>query len=72
MGRTCSKNGEFWVLVGKSGGKRSLERPRRRWEDNVKMDLRCIGFVGMDSIDLAEDEELWKDVVNTVMKIRVL
>jgi hypothetical protein len=57
MGRACSTNGEkrsaYKILVGKPEGKRTLERPRRRWDDNIRMDLRRIRWGGMDWIDLA-------------------
>jgi hypothetical protein len=58
MGRVCSTNGEMnanRTLVGKPEGKRPLERPRRRWVDNIKMNLREIGWGGMNWIDLAQD-----------------
>jgi hypothetical protein len=59
MGGTCSTNGEkrsaYRILVGKSEGNRPIGRPRLRWEDNVKMDLREIGWGAMDWIDLAQD-----------------
>jgi hypothetical protein len=61
MGRACSTNGEksnaFKILVGKPEGKRPLGRPRRRWVDNIRMDLREIGWGAMDWIDLAEDRD---------------
>jgi hypothetical protein len=57
--------------VGKPGGKRPLGRPRCRWVDNIKMDLRDIGLGGMDWIDLAQDRDQWNALVNTVMNIRV-
>jgi hypothetical protein len=57
--------------VGKAEGKRPLGIPRRRWVKNIKMDLREIGWDGMDSIDLAQDMEQWRALVNTVMNIRV-
>jgi hypothetical protein len=60
------------MLVGKQEGKRPLGRPRRRWVDNVKMDVREIGWGGKDWIDLAQDRDQWKDLVNTAMKVRVL
>jgi hypothetical protein len=50
--------------VGKLEGKRLLERPRRGWGHNIKMDLREIGWVGMDWIDLAEDRDEWRALVN--------
>jgi hypothetical protein len=64
MGRACSTNGEkrnaYKILVEKSDGKRPLGRVRRRWVDNIKMDLREIGWDGMDSIDLVQDRDEWK------------
>jgi hypothetical protein len=57
--------------VGKPEGKRPLGRPRRRWVDNVKMDLRERGWDGMDWIDLALDRDQWKHFVNKVMKLLV-
>jgi hypothetical protein len=57
--------------VGKPEGKRPLRRPRRRWEDDIKMDLREIGWGGMDWIDLAQDRDQWSALVNTVMNLRV-
>jgi hypothetical protein len=58
-------------LVGKSEAKRPLERPRRRWVDNSKMDLRDIGRGGMDWIDLVQDRDQWRALANTVMNLRV-
>jgi hypothetical protein len=58
-------------LVGKPEGKRPLGRPRRRWEDNIKVDLRKKGWGGMDWIDLAQDRDQWRALVNTVMNLRV-
>jgi hypothetical protein len=57
--------------VGKPEGKRPLGRLRRRWEDNIRMDLREIGWGGMDWIDVAKDRDQWRAVVNTVMNLRV-
>jgi hypothetical protein len=51
--------------------KRLLGRPRRRWVDDIKIDLREIGLDGMDWIDLAQDREQWRALVNTVMNLRV-
>jgi hypothetical protein len=59
------------VLLGKPEGMRPLGRPRRRKEDNIKMHLREIRWGGMDWIDLAQDREQWKALVNTVMKTLV-
>ena len=58
------------VLVGKPEGKRPLGRPRRRWEDNIKMDLREVGGVG-DWMELAQDRDRWRALVNTVMNLQV-
>jgi hypothetical protein len=57
--------------VEKPEGKRPLGRPRRRWEDDIKMDLREIGWGGMDWIDLAQDRDQWRALVNTVMNLGV-
>ena len=63
--------GVFRVLVGKSEGKRPLGRARRRWEDNIKMDLQEVGCGGMDWIQLAQDRDTWLALVNVVMNFRV-
>jgi hypothetical protein len=57
--------------VGKPEGKRPLRTPRRRWEDNIRMDLREIGWIGMDWIDLAQDRDQWRALVNTIMNLQV-
>jgi hypothetical protein len=62
----------YRVLVGKPEGKRQLGRPRRRWEDGIKMDLREIGWGGVEWIHLAQDRDRWRAVVNAVMNLRVL
>jgi hypothetical protein len=62
----------YKVLVGKPKGKRPLGRPRRRWEDGVRMDLREIGLEGVDWIRLAQDRDRWWVLVSTVMNLRVL
>jgi hypothetical protein len=59
-------------LVGKSQGKRPLGRPRRRWEDGIRMELREIGLGGVDWIRLAQDRYRWRAVVSAVMNLRVL
>ncbi|PNF22964.1 hypothetical protein B7P43_G11390, partial [Cryptotermes secundus] len=61
----------YRILVGKPEGKRPPGKPRRRWVDNIKMDLRDIGWDGMDWIDLAQDRDQWRALVNTVMNFRV-
>jgi hypothetical protein len=76
MGRACSTNGEkrnaYRILVGKPEGKMPLgRRRRRRWVDNIKMDLREIEWDGMDWIDLSQDRDQWRPLVNTVMNLRV-
>jgi hypothetical protein len=63
--------GVYWVLVGRPEGKRPLGRPRCRWEDNIKMDLRKIGIDGVNWIQLAQDRVQWRACVNTVMNLRV-
>jgi hypothetical protein len=62
----------YRVLVGKSEGKRPLERPRRRWENGIKMDVREISWWGVEWIHLAQDGDRWRAVVNAVMNLRVL
>jgi hypothetical protein len=62
----------YRVLVGKPEGKRPLGRPRRRWEDGTKMDLREIGWGGVEWIHLAQDRNRWRALVNAVMNLRVL
>jgi hypothetical protein len=61
----------YGILVGKPEGKRPLGRPRRRWKDNIKKDLREIEWVGMDWIDLPQDRDQWKALVNTVVNLLV-
>jgi hypothetical protein len=62
----------YKVLVGKPEGKRPLGRPRRRWEDGIRMDLREIGFGCVDWIRLSQDRDRWRAVVSAVMNLRVL
>jgi hypothetical protein len=75
MGRACSTNGDkrnaYRILVGMPEGKRPLARPARRWVDNIKMDLREIGCDGRDWIDLAQDRDQLRVLVNAVMNLRV-
>jgi hypothetical protein len=68
--RIEEKRNAYRILVGKPEGKRPLGRPRRRWVDNIKMDLREIGWDGMDWIELAHDRDQWRALVNTVMNLR--
>jgi len=70
VARMGEGRGVHTVLVGKPEGKRPLGRPRRRWEDNIKMDLREVGGVG-DWMELAKDRDRWRALVNMVMNFRV-
>ena len=63
------RSGVYRVLVGKLEGKRSLWRPRHRWEDNIKMDLQEVGCGGMDWIKLVQDRDRWRALVNAVMNL---
>jgi hypothetical protein len=71
VARRGEERGVFRVLVRKTEGKRPLRRPRRRWEDNIRMDLQEVGCVGMDWIGLAQDRDRWRAIVNAVMNLRV-
>jgi len=75
MGGTRSTSGErrgvYSVLVGKPEGKRPLGGPRRRWEDNIKTDLQEVRYGGMDWIDMAQDRDRWRALVNAVMSLVV-
>ena len=70
MARLGEGRGVHRVLVGKPEGKRPLGRPRRRWEDNINTDFREVGGVG-DWMELAQDREIWRTLVYTVMNFRV-
>jgi hypothetical protein len=63
--------GAYRVLVGRPEGRRPLGRPRRRWEDNIKMDLQEVGWGGMDWIDMTQDRDRWRALVSAVMNLRV-
>jgi hypothetical protein len=67
VARMGEARGIYRVLVGRPESKRPLERPRRRWEDNIKMDLRETGIDGANWIQLAQDRVQWRACVNTVM-----
>jgi len=71
VARTGQRRGVWRVLIGKPKGKRPLERPRHRWEDNIKMDLQKVGCGGMDWIELAQDTDSWRALVTAVMNLRV-
>jgi hypothetical protein len=62
----------YRVLVGKPEGRRPLARPRLRWEDNIKMDLKEVGWGGMDWIDMDQDRDRWRALVSVVMNLWVL
>jgi len=71
MGKSRERRGIYKVLVGKPEGKRPLGRPRRRWEDDIKMDLQEVGCGGMDWIELAQGRDRWRELVNAAMNRRV-
>jgi hypothetical protein len=75
MGGSCSTNGEktnaYRLLVGKPEGRRPLGRPRRRWVDNIRVDLGEVVWGDVDWIDLAKDRNSWRALVNSVLNFRV-
>jgi hypothetical protein len=71
VARMGEKPVTYRILVGRPQGRGPLERPRLRWEDNIKMDIREVGWVGMDWIELAQDRNRWRALVNAVMNLRV-
>jgi hypothetical protein len=75
MGGPYSTNGEkrnaYRLLVGKPEGKRPLGRPRRRWVDNIRMDLGEVGWSDVGWIGLAQDRNRWRALVNSVLNLRV-
>jgi hypothetical protein len=75
MGESCSTNGgkrnAYRLLVVKPVGKRPLGRPRRRWVDNIRMDIREVGWGDVDWIGLAKDRNMWSALVNSVFNLRV-
>jgi hypothetical protein len=70
VGRMGEVRGAYNILFGSPEGRRPLGRPRRRWKDNIKMDLREIGLGDVDWIHLAQDRDRWRALVNTVMNLR--
>jgi hypothetical protein len=71
VARIREYRGVYRVLVGKSEGKRPLGKPRRRWEDNIKIDLQEVGGGHGDWMELAQDRNRWPSLVGTVRNIRV-
>jgi len=71
VARMGERKGVYRVLVGKIEGKRPLGRPRRRWEDNIKIELQKVGCGRMDWIDLVRDRDRWRALVKAVMNLRV-
>jgi hypothetical protein len=71
VARMGEVRGSYNILVGRPEGRRPLGRHRRRWEDNIKMDLGKIGFGDVDWIRLAQDRDRWRPLVNAVMNRRV-
>jgi hypothetical protein len=69
VARMGEMRGAYNILVGRPEARRPLGRPRRRWEDNIEIDLREIGFGVVDWIHLAQDRDRWRAVVNTVMNL---
>jgi hypothetical protein len=76
VGEACGTHGRgekiYKVLAGKPEGKRPLGRPRCRWEDGIRMDLREIGLGGVDWIRLSQDRDRWRAIVSAVMNLQVL
>ena len=71
VARMGDRKGVYRVLVGKPEGKRPLGRPRRRWEDNIKMGHQEVECGGMDWIELSQDRDRWRALVNVIMNLRV-
>ena len=72
VARMGEERGVYRVLVGKPEGRRPLGRPRRRWVDNIRMDVQEVGCGYMDWIGLAQDRDRWRTLVSAVMNLRVL
>jgi hypothetical protein len=75
MGRACGTNGDkrktYRLLVRKQEGKRELGGPRRRWVDNIKMDVEEIAWGGVYWVGMAQDRDRWRALVNVIMNIKV-
>jgi hypothetical protein len=71
VARIGERRGVYRVLIGKAEGKRPHGRPRRRWEDNIKIDLQEVGCWGMDWIELDRDRNRWRALLSAVMNVRV-
>ena len=71
VARMGERRGVYRVLVGEPEGKRLLGRPRGRWENNIKMNLQKMRCVGMDWIEVVQDRDSWRALVNAVMNVRV-
>jgi len=71
VARMGERRGVYRVLVGKPDGTRLLGRPRRRWEDNIKMDFLEVGCGAIDWIELAQDRDSWRALASAVMNLRV-
>ena len=71
VARMGEGRGVYRVLVRKPGGERSQGRPRRRWKDNIKMDLQEVGCGGIDWMELAQDRGRWRALMNAAMNLRV-
>jgi hypothetical protein len=71
VARMGEKRDAYRILVGTPGEKRPLRRPGCSWVDNIKRNLRELGWDGMDGIELAQDRDQWRALVNTVMNLRV-
>ena len=71
VARMGEGRGVYRVLVGKPEGRRPLGRPRRRWEDNSRMDLWEVGYMCVDWMELAQDRDRWRALVGAVMNLRV-
>jgi len=72
VARMGERKGVYRDLVEKGEGKSQLGRPRRRWENNIKMNLQDVGCVGMDLVELPQDRIRWRELVNAVINLLVL